>query len=183
MSEISDNLLSRASQARREHRLTDAKRDLVEAVDLCRKFGTPAELARALTGLGQIERDLHEIVAVREHYEEAVAIYRAEGDVLKLAHTVRHLGDIHRHEGHRGLAEPCYREALNLYRGDEHTPPLDLANTLRGFAILQDDVGEVEDARLLWTEARDLYSAVNVEAGVAESSRRLAILERRGHGE
>ena len=179
MSEISDDRVRQASQARKEHRLADAKRDLKVAVDLCRKAGTPLELARALTGLGQIERDLQEIEAAREHYEEAVAIYRAEGDALKLAHAIRHLGDIYRHEGHRELAEPCYREALNLYRSRE-APPLDLANAIRGFAILQDDAGEVNEARSLWNEARELYAAVNVEAGVAESTRRLAVLERRG---
>jgi tetratricopeptide (TPR) repeat protein len=183
MSEVSDDLVRRASQARREHRFTDAKRDLVEAVEVCRKAGSRVELARALTSLGQIERDLQNNAAAREQYEEAVAIYREEGDALKLAHTVRHLGDIHRHEGHGELAEPCYREALNLYRGDEQTPPLDLANAIRGFAILKGDSGEVKEATLLWQEAKELYAAVKVEAGVAESSRRLALLERWVSGE
>jgi tetratricopeptide (TPR) repeat protein len=179
MSEVSDNLLSQAAQARRDHRLSDAKRDLLEAVDLCREAGPRIELASALTSLGQIERDLQEKDSPRQHYEEAVAIYRSEGDALKLAHAIRHLGDIHRHEGHRELAEPCYRQALNLYRDHPQTPPLDLANALRGFAILQDDAGELSEARSLWAEARELYSACKVEAGVAESSRRLALLERR----
>src|SRR5271169_5798519 len=165
MSEVVDNLLSQAAQARRDHRLTDAKRDLLEAVDLCRKAGTRMTLASALTSLGQIERDLKEEDSPRQHYEEAVAIYRGEGDALKLAHAIRHLGDILRHGGHRELAERSYREALNLYRGDERTPPLDLANALRGFAILQDDAGEVKEARSLWEEAGELYATVNVEAG------------------
>jgi len=177
MSDASDKLLRQASQARRENRLADAKRDLTEAVAVCRKSGSLVELEKALTGLGQIERDLQNFEAARKHYEEAVAICRVQGDALKLAHTIRHLGDIHRHEGHRGLAEPCYREALSLYRSRE-TPPLELANAIRGLAILQSDAGEVKEARLLWAEARELYAAVKVEAGVAESSRRLAGLER-----
>ncbi len=169
-------------QARREHRFADAKRDLVVAVDHCRNGGAPLELAQALTGLGQIERDLHEKDTPRKHYEEAVAIYRIAGDVLKLAHTIRHLGDIHRNEGHRELAEPCYREALNLYRSHQQTPPLGLANAIRGLAILQSEAGEVGEARLLWEEARDLYAAVKVDAGVVEGSRRLALLEQRKNG-
>lgn len=182
MSEASDKLVQQALQARREHRLADAKRDLVEAVDICRKAGVRVDLAEALTGLGQIERDLHHSEAARESYEEAAAIYRAEGDVLRIAHTVRHLGDIHREEGRPDLAEPCYREALDLYRGHERTPPLDLANAIRGLAILKDEADEAEVARLLWEEARELYTSVNVEAGVAESSRRLARLtKQRGH--
>jgi hypothetical protein len=74
------------------------------------------------------------------------------------------------------LAEPCYHEALTIYRAHKETPPLDLANAIRGLALLKSNAGEVEEARALWAEARDLYAAVNVEAGVKESSRRLALL-------
>ncbi|MFZ0802782.1 MAG: hypothetical protein WBQ09_08105 [Terriglobales bacterium] len=52
-----------------------------------------------------------------------------------------------------------------------------MANAIRGFAILKGDSGEVKEATLLWQEAKELYAAVKVEAGVAESSRRLALLE------
>jgi tetratricopeptide (TPR) repeat protein len=182
MSDLSEKLLRQALQARRDCRLGDAERDLVEAVEICRATGVRAELARTLTALGQIERDLHRGQAALQHYEEAVALYRAEGDVLKLAHTVRHVGDIHRETGRSELAEPCYREALDLYRGHAGTSPLDLANTIRGLAILKSDAGEADAARALWEEARDLYAAVNVEAGVAESTRRLALLAPGGSG-
>lgn len=118
MPERSETLLKAALQARREGRHQDAKRDLVEAVDLCRKSGPRTELARALTALGQIERDLHHTEAALQHYEEAVAIYRAEGSAeegndLRLAHTLRHVGDIQRSAGHVALAGPCYDEAFN----------------------------------------------------------------------
>jgi tetratricopeptide (TPR) repeat protein len=117
--------------------------------------------------------------AARLLYEEAVAIYREEGGPLDPAHTIRHLGDVHRHEGHAKLAEDCYLEALALYRGRQETPSLDLANAIRPLAILKDHAGEVEEARRLWEEARELYAGVNVEAGVAESSARLARLAHR----
>ena len=86
------------------------------------------------------------------------------------------MGDISRHEGRAGLSESCYNEALALYRGDDQTTPLELANAIRGLAILKDDAGQSESARSLWTEARDLYEAVNVKEGVAECSLRLARL-------
>src|ERR1039458_3464423 len=84
-----DKLLRQAQQARRENRLADAERDLVEAIEICRKDGGRTELARARTRLGQIARDRRRNDAALLHYEEAVALYRAEGDALKLAHTVR----------------------------------------------------------------------------------------------
>ncbi len=57
-------------------------------------------------------------------------------------------------------------------------PSLDLANAIRPLAILKDDAGEVEDAKRLWEEARDLYAAADVREGVAESVARLARLSR-----
>ena len=127
--------------------------------------------------MGQIERDLNNNDAALRLYEEAVAICREEGDALMLAHTVRHIGDIHQDARRDELAEPCYHEALSIYRSHAETLPLDLANTIRPLAILKETAGEFEEATRLWTEARDLYAAVNVSQGVAESSRRLARLQ------
>ena len=57
MANAVDELLNQAAQARRVNRLSDAMRDLVEAVTRCRKDGDQPRLARSLTALGQIERD------------------------------------------------------------------------------------------------------------------------------
>src|SRR5258705_82111 len=62
------------------------------------------------------------------------------------------------------------------YSGDGRTAFLDLANAIRPLAILREDAGAVEEAKRLWTEARDLYAAVDVAPGVAECSSRLARL-------
>jgi tetratricopeptide (TPR) repeat protein len=131
-------------------------------------------LALALTRLGYLERRSGIRDAARLHYGEAAAIYRREGDRLALAHTVRHLGDIHQEAGDIGLAEPCLQEALNIYRGDDGSPPLDLANAIRSMAVLKVATGDDRQAEQLWREARDLYSALKVEAGVAECDQRPA---------
>jgi tetratricopeptide (TPR) repeat protein len=177
MSDTIDRLMQRALEARRESRLDDAKRDLTEAVALCREAAAPGKLARALAGLGQAERDLHHNDAALRHYEEAVTLYRTEKDPLKLAHTIRHVADIHRHEGNQRLAEGCYENALGIYRQQPETPPLDLANALRGSALLKESLGEIEQARAQWQEAGKLYAEVCVEAGVAESKRRMELLK------
>ncbi len=173
MTEESDQLIKQALQARRENRPEDAKRDLEQAIEICRKSKFRDTLAQALTGLGQIERDLNHSDAALKHYEEAAAIYRAQKTSLRLAHTVRHLGDIHRHERRHELAAPCYEEALGIYRAHEETSQLDLANALRGCAILKEATGDAAGARAAWQEAKQLYAAVNVEAGVVESAKRI----------
>lgn len=109
-------LVERAGQPRREKRLLDAHRDLVQAVDLCRQAGVPTELAGAFMALGQIERDLGRGEAARPLYEQAVSLWRGQSDVPRLAHSVSHLGDLHQDAGRLDLAEPCYEEALALDR-------------------------------------------------------------------
>ena len=165
--------MERATRARRENRLADARRDFAEAVALCRQRGMRQELLRAIKGLGQIERDLGQVAAARDLYEEAVVLSRETDDPLAVAHTVRHLGDIHRDAGRMDLAEPCYLEALALYRNNEPTAPVELANAVRPLAILKEALGFTEEARQLWKEARDLYAVAAIEEGVVECSRHL----------
>jgi tetratricopeptide (TPR) repeat protein len=174
-SNAAEKLVKQGYQARREDRLVEAKTHFAEAVDLCRKADTQAMLARSLTGLGQIESDLHDSCAALTHYEEAAAIYRTLNDPLVLAHTVRHVADILRRQGRLAQAAPCYIEALAIYRSDGQTPPLDLANAIRGYALLRGDAGESEEARKLWQEAGHLYATIGVEAGAAEAQRRLSL--------
>ncbi|MCX5658814.1 MAG: tetratricopeptide repeat protein [Planctomycetota bacterium] len=171
-------LLQQAHQARRERRPADAHRSMLEVVALSRSAGTRRELIDALKGLGQIERDLGRGEAARPLYEEAVALCRAEADPLLLAHTVRHLGDIHQDAGRLTLAEPCYHEALALYRADPGTPKLDLANAVRPLALLKEAGGNRDEARKLWAEAKSLYEATHVSAGVDECAAHLADLDR-----
>lgn len=176
MSDVIDQLMQRAVEAKRSQRFADARQDLLQAIGLLRQQPASIELARALRLLGEVERKLHDNAAARRHYEEAVALYREHGDRLALAHTVRHLGDVYQEAKNPELAEPCYREALELYRSCADAPPLDLANAIRSMAVLKGESGETEQARTLWQEARGLYAQVNVAQGVAESSARLARL-------
>jgi tetratricopeptide (TPR) repeat protein len=109
----------------------------------------------------------------------AVARRRRIDDPLRLAHAVRHLGDAYYYARRAEQADACYVEALSIYCGNEHARPLDVANAIRSFAVLEDYVGAAEEAKRLWQEAHDLYMALDVAAGVAESAARLALLARR----
>jgi tetratricopeptide (TPR) repeat protein len=169
-------LLRQGNRARRQNRRAEAIALFAEAVELCRTVGDQPMLARALARMGQSERDLGILEVSLKHYQDAVEIYRTLDDPLVLALTVRHVGDILRNLTRLELAESCYVEALAIYRNSPQTSPLDLANAIRGFAILKADTGDAEAARQLWQEARRLYAAVNVQPGVAESEWQIAHL-------
>ena len=167
------DLMSEANRLRFERPL-EAREFYSKAVCLCRERGSQSMLIKSLKGLGQIERDLGNTLEALALYEEAAQICRVEDDLILLAHTVRHIADINQDLGRADLAEPSYLEALSIYRGHQQTNPLDLANTLRPFALLKESAGETDDAKLLWAEARDLYAAANIAEGVTECSRHLA---------
>lgn len=104
-------------------------------------------------------------------YEEAVVLFRETDEPLVLAHTIRHLGDVYLEQGRPDLAEPCYHEALGLYRSHADESSLDLANAVRSLAVLR-----WEQAKVLWEDARTLYTALSIEVGIKESAARVAAL-------
>jgi tetratricopeptide (TPR) repeat protein len=109
------------------------------------------------------------------HYSSSVDLLRTLDEPLRLAHTVRHVGDILRQLGRPEEACGCYYEALAIYRGHGATPPSDLANTIRGYALARGDLHETESAEALWIEARDLYASLDLQAGVDEADRWLRL--------
>jgi tetratricopeptide (TPR) repeat protein len=176
MSNPAAELVARGYQARGEKRLAEAKSCFAQAVDRCRKANDRLLLAQALSGLGQIERDMGNSVLALRHYSDAVDLRRTQDDPLLLAHGIRHVADILREQNQLVKAAPCYEEALEIYRTHEQTPPLDLANAIRGYALLKADLGDPEEATFLWHEAMALYAEAGVQAGVAESQSQIAFL-------
>ena len=152
------------------------RRQLKEAVALCREAGAEPELATALRRLGHAEQDAGRNDAATARYEEAVAAARRTRDPLLLAHAIRHLGDAHRAAKRPAAAQTCYVEALGLYAEHSDPPPLDYANALRPTAILKEALGETDEAQHLWKQAKALYAAVAVAAGVAECEENLTRL-------
>lgn len=146
---------------------------LKEAVGLFREIGADRDLATALRRLGHAEEDAGSNGAATARYEEAVVAARRTGDPLLLAHVIRHLGDAHRSTGRLAAAETCYDEALGLYAEHSDPPPLDYANAIRPTAILKEALGDCHEARHLWKQAKALYAAVPIDAGVAECEENL----------
>ncbi len=153
----------------------DARRFFSQAVEFS-SGRSDVVLARVLIELGRIERDLKNTHGAIDCYLRAASIYRSTSDPLRLAHTIRHVGDILRGDGRPEEAKPYYEEAVGIYRQDRASSTLDVANALRGFALLNEDLRDMEQARVLWREARQIYAAAHVQAGVEESAERLRVL-------
>lgn len=115
----------------------------------------------------------------RAHYAEAAKHYREQNDVLAYAHAIRHIADIYQQERNPVQAKPLYEEALEIYRSNLGTRVLDLANTVRPYALLMEEQGDADSAMKLWEEARNLYGSLRISEGVAECNKHIARLEGR----
>jgi tetratricopeptide (TPR) repeat protein len=114
--------------------------------------------------------------AARAHYAEAAEIYRRDDNRLAYAHTIRHIADMYLGEAKHAEARPLYEEALEIYRSSLDTKLLDLANTVRPYALLNEAIGNLEAARQHWQEAGNLYASLRLDVGVEECGKHLAAL-------
>jgi tetratricopeptide (TPR) repeat protein len=171
-----ESLLELARIAKKERRLEEAAELFRKALTECVPSDSPAMCATLYEELAYVERNLQDLNTSLKLYRQASRVYRDLGNTLKAAHTMRHAADILREQKRVDEAAPLYTEALEIYRKHNDTPPLDLANAIRGFALLKEGVGDRTEALMLWREARDLYELTGVEAGVLESDRRIGLL-------
>lgn len=113
------------------------------------------------------------IVDARNSYARAAALARESSAPLLQAHALRHLSDIDREGGQAEAALAHAEQAGALYRANGQGATLDMANALRLKALALHDLRRDDRTAAVWAEARDLYRAVGVEAGVAECEARL----------
>lgn len=188
MHEAIQSRLAQGIEARRAGDSADALAAYAEAVALSRAANDTASLVQSLKGLGQILRDEGDKPAALERYAEAAAVCRELDDPLLQAHTVRHVADIQRELNLAVESEANYRRALAIYRSHPDTETLDLANAVRGYAVLQTAQDKRADAIALWQEAGELYERVwrepgsrytraNLEPGINEAQQQIKILK------
>ena len=132
--------------------------------------------AQRLIDEGYAARRDGDVASALDRYQAAVKALRTIDAPERLAHTIRHVADIQRKLNLSSTAEANYAEALALYRAEPATGKLDLANALRGYALLREDTGDLAAARAMWLEARELYRALALQPGVDESRRHLEML-------
>jgi exonuclease VII small subunit len=109
----------------------------------------------------------------RNAYARAAALSRESSAPLLQAHALRHLSDLDRQADHLEQALAHAEQAAALYRANGKGTSPDLANALRLKGLALDGLRKPEQARTVWTEARDLYARAEVADGVAECERRL----------
>jgi hypothetical protein len=167
-----DKLYSDVWRARREGRQDEALKLASDALAEARQGTNAKALARVLCVKGQMERDHGRTADAVALYLEAAALYRGLNDQEGIGYAVRHACDLQRELGQLKEAEALGAEGVAAYRTMKGAS-LDLANMLRVYGLLKEDLGERSEARALWAEAGELYAASRAQAGVDEAKRRL----------
>ena len=170
------SLLDQVREAKRQHRLKYAQSLFRKALDESRTSEDRALRATLYAELAYVERSLGALEHSKTHYLMAAGTYRVLEKPLQWAHKARHAADILREQGKGDESGRLYAEVLEIYRANADANRLDVANAIRGFALLKTQVGSDRDAIALWEEARDLYRSENIEAGVEESARQIESL-------
>ena len=165
---------ARTGEATPDAVMARVEADLVRACEICEQMDAKPEHSVALGKLGHVALDLGDPDRARTLFEKSVAVAREANDPLRLAHAVRHLGQVNHRLGRLESAGHCYAEALDLYDKSGTAHPLDHANALRPMAALREEAGDVEEARLLWRRAANLYRSVGVDEGERECEAHLA---------
>jgi len=165
-------LFEQGRKARREHRLEDARSSFRQALKESSSEDDPRLVAELHAELAYVERALHDVQAAQAHYRRATEMFRTLHDPYRTAHNMRHLADILRETGKPLEAAPFYSESIEFFRKSGEYP-LQLANALRGLALMQGDVKDFAGSLQSWSEAKALYQMVSVDAGVAESRKRI----------
>jgi tetratricopeptide (TPR) repeat protein len=171
-----ESLLEQGRNAKSAHLPEDARNAFLEGLAACHGDEDGPLAATLYEELAYVERNLRELEPAVRHYRKASQLYGRLDNPLKTAHTLRHAADILREQNKRDESALLYAEALEIYRNHEETPQLDLANAIRGYALLKEDQEDREQAICLWHEAGKLYDLTGIEAGVAESRKRIGVL-------
>src|SRR6202035_1837163 len=106
--------------------------------------------AAALIEDGRKARAEHRLDEARRLYAQAADALKSEDNPLGYAHTIRHIADMCLQESRTSEAKPLYEEALELYRSNLNTKLLDLANTVRPYALLHEKLDSRKTANELW---------------------------------
>lgn len=165
-------LLEEAWAKRGEGKYDDA-RNLVKEAHRLSKENDYNTLGRIYHVYMQFESDHDNYSKAMELSQKSLSYYKQAKNLEHIAHATRHIADLQYQLGKDAESEQNYRAAIGIYRDNPNTHVGNLANALRGFGLLLEQQGRIEEAIDIWKETKDLYASINLQEGVAEANKQL----------
>ena len=172
MKEEDIELINQARADRRKGDLLHARTLLDLAVQLTHEHDHHAK-GTLYNLYAQLHRDEKSMEKAIEMYTLALSAFQKEDSELDVAHTLRHLADIETELGQNEKAREKYARVLKIYNDHPDVNKVNLANALRGQAILMEHINNNAEAVKSWKEAQKIYKEAGITAGVDECKRHL----------
>ncbi len=169
------SLLAQAWKARGLGDYERAKKKVDAAHSQC-KVSDHDLLGRVFHIYMQFEYDQNEFEAALGLARQSLDHYEKGGNPHQLAHSRRHIADLMLHLDRLESAEKEYQQVIQIYRSLANFHEMDLANALRGYALLLEKKNKSIEAVIVWKEARGLYDKYKIAEGVQEADQHLAKL-------
>lgn len=169
-------LLGEAWSKRSEGKYEDVASLLTEAREQCEVDDYDA-LGRIFHVYMQVDYDKGNLSKALELCQQSLAYYQKSGIIERIAHSTRHLADLQCHLGLHAESESNYLKAIKMYKKSPNLHAGNLANALRGFAIVLENLNKRNEAQATWSEVKTLYQSLGIQAGVDEASQKIAALE------
>lgn len=170
-------LLREAWVKRGEKRYDDAQALVKEAQGLCKKDDYNS-LGSIFHVYRQLESDQGNYLKAVELNQESLNYFKKGNNMQGITHAMRHLADLQCQIGKLADAEGNYREVIDIYRDNPSTHAGNLANGLRGFAVLLEKRGKIKESITVWKETKELYSSIHLQEGVDEAKNKIASLSK-----
>ena len=148
-------------------RRTQAHADLYKALDLVKRSGNTALVARAHYFIGVVEGDLGRDAPARFAFDSARSLSRQSGWLSLESFAVRGLADLEEEQGNLVQARELYQEAIKLAQQDDD--PKGLANAQYGLAELEQRQGNSEAALQAMRSSLASATKSNYDQGVVNA--------------
>ena len=133
--------------------LTQCRRDLEEALEICGRCGDVEGTGKSYSNLGLLFTCRGEWARARECLAQALEIAVSSGNTVQIAIRSYSMGCLERKSGRWSVAEEYLNKALDLFRSVEH--PAGVSWALSELGILFSQKGEFEAAKDYLVGARD----------------------------
>lgn len=173
-------LLAAAWKYRGRDDYDSARENVRKAEKLCEEEDDHLNLGRVFHIFAQFESDQEKYTEAFVHLRRSLEFYKMAGDPDRIAHSTRHVADLERKLGKLAESEADYGKAIEIYRSIPETDECDLANALRGYALVLELRRKNSEAVTVWKEVKDLYRVCGLQAGVDEAETRLRSLKGEG---
>lgn len=119
----------------------------------------------------QVARDHGRLEEARAYCGKSIALYERSKNEDRIAHSRRHFADLLCDLNRLDEANTQYEYCISIYRKMNVPFSPDLANALRGYALLLEKMNR--SASSTWQEVRSIYRHHNIIAGIAEADEHL----------